>query len=160
MQSTSCLRCILSVIPLYALPDSPSKRCSPIPIFNPNVNAPLLLHPIPLYQDTVGPQCTVTCFHLLPQDIRRNIWRHSSWQGLYYYPFEIYLDKPLCEQGEDDGSIFTTFLKESRLPLAMKNVTWETIRDILAKYKVCPVHLRRPIVLTSYTLVIVYSILY
>jgi hypothetical protein len=39
-------------------------------------------------------------------------------------------------KGEDDGSLFSSFLKESRLPTQLKHVSWEAIRDILETYKV------------------------
>lgn len=39
-------------------------------------------------------------------------------------------------KGEDDGSVFATFLKESRVPVEMKSVSWEEIRDILEVYRV------------------------
>lgn len=39
-------------------------------------------------------------------------------------------------KNEDDGYLFTMFLKESRLPPQSKNTKWETVRDIFGKYKV------------------------
>lgn len=48
---------------------------------------------------------------------------------------EIYGDIPSAK-GEDDGSVFTTFLKESRFSKEMRSVGWEDIREILEKYKV------------------------
>ena len=42
-----------------------------------------------------------------------------------------------CGKGDDDGTIFATFLKESRFPAGMKSTSWEDIRDILEKYNVC-----------------------
>jgi hypothetical protein len=42
-----------------------------------------------------------------------------------------------CGKGDDDGSTFSTFLKESKFPTGMKSVSWEEIRDILEKYNVC-----------------------
>lgn len=39
-------------------------------------------------------------------------------------------------KGEDDGSVFNTFLKESRYSKDMREVQWEDIREILEKYKV------------------------
>jgi hypothetical protein len=50
---------------------------------------------------------------------------------------ELYGEIPLAK-GEDDGSIFSSFLKESRLPDELKSVSWENIRDVLQIYKVCP----------------------
>lgn len=47
----------------------------------------------------------------------------------------MYKDIPLGK-GEDDGSIFSSFLKESRLPADMRSVGWEDVRDILDVYKV------------------------
>ncbi|TFK40782.1 hypothetical protein BDQ12DRAFT_770762 [Crucibulum laeve] len=37
-------------------------------------------------------------------------------------------------KGEDDGSMFMAFLKESRMPPASKFISWEIIKDILEKY--------------------------
>ncbi|KAF9463035.1 hypothetical protein BDZ94DRAFT_648521 [Collybia nuda] len=37
-------------------------------------------------------------------------------------------------KGEDDGSLFSSFLKESRLPVQLRHVSWEVIRDILESY--------------------------
>ncbi|KIM43202.1 hypothetical protein M413DRAFT_18303 [Hebeloma cylindrosporum] len=48
-------------------------------------------------------------------------------------------------KGEDDGSIFTTFLKESRLPPQMKSVTWETIKSLMDTYNFIPFCNRDPI---------------
>lgn len=39
-------------------------------------------------------------------------------------------------KGEDDGTIFSEFLRESRYPTEQKHVKWEQVRDILEKYKV------------------------
>lgn len=48
---------------------------------------------------------------------------------------DMYGEIPLAK-GEDDGSVFASFLKESRLPTEIKSVKWEEIRDILEIYKV------------------------
>lgn len=48
----------------------------------------------------------------------------------------MYGEIPLAK-GEDDGSMFSSFLKESRLPAELKSVSWEEIRDILQVYKAC-----------------------
>ncbi|EGN92146.1 hypothetical protein SERLA73DRAFT_173118 [Serpula lacrymans var. lacrymans S7.3] len=48
-------------------------------------------------------------------------------------------------KGEDDGSIFSSFLKESRFPPDMKSVKWEEIRDILQMYKFIPFCIKDPI---------------
>lgn len=48
---------------------------------------------------------------------------------------QLYGEIPLAK-GEDDGSVFSNFLKESRLPTELKSVTWEEVRDILDVYKV------------------------
>ncbi|KAF8231714.1 hypothetical protein L208DRAFT_1423428 [Tricholoma matsutake] len=37
-------------------------------------------------------------------------------------------------KSEDDGYVFSTFLKESRLPTQAKSVSWETIRELLERY--------------------------
>ena len=46
-----------------------------------------------------------------------------------------YGDMPTAK-GEDDGTIFSEFLRESRYPTEQKHVKWEQVRDILEKYKV------------------------
>ncbi|EAU85991.2 hypothetical protein CC1G_03014 [Coprinopsis cinerea okayama7 len=48
-------------------------------------------------------------------------------------------------KGEDDGSLFMTFLKESRFPSHLKSVTWENILEILEQYKFMPFSNRDPI---------------
>ncbi|KAH9480433.1 hypothetical protein JR316_0007033 [Psilocybe cubensis] len=48
-------------------------------------------------------------------------------------------------KGEDDGSIFMTFLKESRLPAQIKSVTWETIKTLMDTYNFIPFCSRDPI---------------
>lgn len=39
-------------------------------------------------------------------------------------------------KNEDDGYIFHSFLKESRLPHDLKTTGWTDVREILEKYKV------------------------
>lgn len=39
-------------------------------------------------------------------------------------------------KGEDDGSVFANFLKESRFPPHLKSITWENVREIMDTYKV------------------------
>ncbi len=39
-------------------------------------------------------------------------------------------------KNEDDGSIFATFLRESRFHPSVRTTNWEAIKDILEKYKV------------------------
>jgi hypothetical protein len=46
-----------------------------------------------------------------------------------------YGDMPTAK-GDDDGTIFSEFLRESRYPTEQKHVKWEQVRDILEKYKV------------------------
>ncbi|KAJ3791217.1 hypothetical protein GGU10DRAFT_338191 [Lentinula aff. detonsa] len=49
------------------------------------------------------------------------------------------------EKGQDDGSLFLTFLKEGRHPPSLKSISWETIRDILEIYKFIPFSTKDPI---------------
>ncbi|KAE9395085.1 hypothetical protein BT96DRAFT_923108 [Gymnopus androsaceus JB14] len=49
------------------------------------------------------------------------------------------------EKGQDDGSIFTSFLKESRYPPNLRTTNWEIIRDILEKYNFIPFSTKDPI---------------
>lgn len=54
-------------------------------------------------------------------------------------------------KGEDDGTIFSEFLRESRYPTEQKHVKWEQVRDILEKYKVSELpHFLIPWVSTSF----------
>jgi hypothetical protein len=39
-------------------------------------------------------------------------------------------------KGEDDGSVFAHFLKESRFPPHLKSITWENVKEIMDAYKV------------------------
>lgn len=48
-------------------------------------------------------------------------------------------------KGEDDGSVFTTFLKESRFPPQMKTFTWENVKEILEKFNFIPFCSRDPV---------------
>ncbi|KAF9220958.1 hypothetical protein BS17DRAFT_786268 [Gyrodon lividus] len=48
-------------------------------------------------------------------------------------------------KNEDDGYIFQSFLKESRLPPDMKNTKWEDVREILDKYKFIPFSMKDPL---------------
>ncbi|KAF8827589.1 hypothetical protein HHX47_DHR4000120 [Lentinula edodes] len=51
------------------------------------------------------------------------------------------------EKGQDDGSLFLTYLKESRYPPSLRSISWETIRDILEIYKFIPFSEKFPLVL-------------
>jgi hypothetical protein len=46
-----------------------------------------------------------------------------------------YGDIPTAK-GDDDGTIFSEFLRESRYPTEQRHVKWEQVKDILEKYKV------------------------
>ncbi|KAF9533110.1 hypothetical protein CPB83DRAFT_942409 [Crepidotus variabilis] len=48
-------------------------------------------------------------------------------------------------RGEDDGTTFSNFLKESKLSAQRKTITWEAIRDILETYKFIPFCHRDPL---------------
>jgi len=48
---------------------------------------------------------------------------------------EMFGEMPVGKN-EDDGSIFSVFLKESRLPVHLRSKSWEDVRDILQKYRV------------------------
>ncbi|KAF8840739.1 hypothetical protein BDN67DRAFT_968036 [Paxillus ammoniavirescens] len=48
-------------------------------------------------------------------------------------------------KNEDDGYIFQSFLKESRLPPDLKNTKWEDVREILDKYKFIPFSMKDPL---------------
>ncbi|KAF4617157.1 hypothetical protein D9613_005940 [Agrocybe pediades] len=48
-------------------------------------------------------------------------------------------------KGEDDGSTFNIFLKESRLPPHLKSVGWESIKSLMETYNFIPFSDRDPI---------------
>ncbi|KAF9242591.1 hypothetical protein BU15DRAFT_86781 [Melanogaster broomeanus] len=48
-------------------------------------------------------------------------------------------------KNEDDGCIFNSFLKESRLPPDLKGTKWEDVREILDKYKFIPFSMKDPL---------------
>ncbi|PFH54082.1 hypothetical protein AMATHDRAFT_53891 [Amanita thiersii Skay4041] len=48
-------------------------------------------------------------------------------------------------KNDDDGTLFVNFLKESRFPTDLRSITWETIREILEKYKFMPLCNKDPI---------------
>jgi hypothetical protein len=48
---------------------------------------------------------------------------------------DMYGEVPVGKS-DDDGSVFSSFLKESRFPANMKSITWEEMRDVMEKYKV------------------------
>ncbi|KDQ62290.1 hypothetical protein JAAARDRAFT_30185 [Jaapia argillacea MUCL 33604] len=60
---------------------------------------------------------------------------------------DLYGDVP-TGKGDDDGSLFSLFLNESRFPQSMKSVQWEEIRDIIQKYKFMPFCNKDPIMAT------------
>lgn len=60
---------------------------------------------------------------------------------------DIYGDIPVGK-GEDDGSIFQSFLTESRFPTNLKSIRWEEIRDIIEKYKFMPFCNKDPIMVS------------
>ena len=66
-------------------------------------------------------------------------WVRSMSTTAFVYLMSVatkrYGNIPTCK-GEDDGTIFTEFLRESRYPTEQKHVKWEEVRDILEKYKV------------------------
>ncbi|KAJ7250871.1 hypothetical protein B0H12DRAFT_1324188 [Mycena haematopus] len=48
-------------------------------------------------------------------------------------------------KNEDDGSVFSTFIKEAKFPAESQSVSWETIRDIFEKYLFIPFCNRDPL---------------
>ncbi len=48
---------------------------------------------------------------------------------------DLYGNVPLGK-GDDDGSLFESIIKESRFPIEQRSIKWETLRDILEKFKV------------------------
>lgn len=47
----------------------------------------------------------------------------------------MYGDIPVAK-GEDDGSLLTLLLKQSRFPSEYRAAKWEQVRDVVEKYKV------------------------
>ena len=43
-------------------------------------------------------------------------------------------------KGEDDGNILSLYLKQSRFPTEYRAASWEQVRDVVEKYKVCEGH--------------------
>ncbi|TFK24971.1 hypothetical protein FA15DRAFT_669031 [Coprinopsis marcescibilis] len=78
----------------------------------------------------------------------RTPWVRNVPFGVFVYfmrkAHEKYGDIPRGK-GEDDGSLFMTFLKENRFPSHLKSVTWENIMEILERYKFMPFSNRDPI---------------
>ncbi|KAF5382555.1 hypothetical protein D9615_002846 [Tricholomella constricta] len=68
-------------------------------------------------------------------------WVRNIPLGVFTYflklAVDMYGDIPRGK-GEDDGSLFNTFLKESRLTPTLKSVGWETIKEILETYNFIP----------------------
>ena len=66
-------------------------------------------------------------------------WVRSMSTSTFVYLMSVatkrYGDIP-TGKGDDDGTIFSEFLRESRYPTEQKHVKWEEVRDILEKYKV------------------------
>ncbi|THH01557.1 hypothetical protein EW026_g1174 [Hermanssonia centrifuga] len=50
---------------------------------------------------------------------------------------DLYGNVPLGK-GDDDGSLFESIIKESRFPIEQRSIKWETLRDILEKFKFIP----------------------
>ncbi|THU87049.1 hypothetical protein K435DRAFT_826523 [Dendrothele bispora CBS 962.96] len=48
-------------------------------------------------------------------------------------------------KGLDDGSTFSTFIKESRYPPSLRRVRWETVREMLEKYHFIPFSPKDPL---------------
>ncbi|KAG6336050.1 hypothetical protein ID866_3023 [Astraeus odoratus] len=57
---------------------------------------------------------------------------------------EMFDEMPVGKN-EDDGYIFSAFLKESRLPSHLRSKKWEDIRDILQKYRFIPFSMKDPL---------------
>lgn len=55
---------------------------------------------------------------------------HISLKSIFLISSDIIL------KGEDDGSIFASFLKESRFPAHLKSINWESVKEIMDTYKV------------------------
>lgn len=75
-------------------------------------------------------------------------WVRSVELKVFLYFIELattkYNDIPRGK-GDDDGSIFLSFIKESRFPSHLRHINWETIRDILDKYHFIPFSNKDPI---------------
>ena len=47
----------------------------------------------------------------------------------------LYEELPVGK-GEDDGTILTLYLKQSKFPIEYRAAKWEQVRDVIEKYKV------------------------
>ncbi|KAF4590146.1 hypothetical protein EYR38_009444 [Pleurotus pulmonarius] len=77
----------------------------------------------------------------------------TTWVRSVPLPVFVYFMKLASEKygeipvgkNEDDGSIFATFLRESRFHPSVRTTNWEAIKDILEKYKFLPFTNKDPI---------------
>lgn len=67
-------------------------------------------------------------------------WVRSMHLGVFTYFQEVAVklfgNIPLGK-GDDDGSVMEAVIKEKRFPAEARMVKWETLKEILEKYKVC-----------------------
>ncbi|PPQ69611.1 hypothetical protein CVT24_001367 [Panaeolus cyanescens] len=73
------------------------------------------------------------------------LMHYGSAEALFY---ALGRGKVLTERvldGEDDGSVFVTFLKENRIPSQMKTITWEEIKVLMEEYHFIPFSSKDPI---------------
>ncbi|KAJ7109731.1 hypothetical protein C8R43DRAFT_1079587 [Mycena crocata] len=88
-------------------------------------------------------------FHSQSHFIKPSVpWARHVELGAFCYLMSLAADKygdiPRGKN-EDDGALFTTFIKEAKLPPESQRVSWEVIRDIFENYHFIPFCSRDPL---------------
>ena len=101
----------------------------------PGRHTPLLLHPDPFHQDRVGQRAIPTRLRTLYEARDGQVRRYTAGQGA---PLSQCGVRRLLtdRQGEDDGSLFSAFIFDSKIPGISRQVSWEAIREIVEIYHV------------------------
>lgn len=84
-------------------------------------------------------QVAIQHYYRTPSPFIKTAWVRSMPLKVFSY-FAIVAARMFDEipvgKNEDDGSIFSIFLKESRHPSHLRSKKWEDVRNILEKYRV------------------------
>ncbi|CCM03531.1 uncharacterized protein FIBRA_05665 [Fibroporia radiculosa] len=72
-----------------------------------------------------------------------NIDPAIQWRSHFPLPRTM-RDPSLLPKGEDDGSIFAALLKSSRFPTEARAAKWETLKEVLEKFKFIPFSQKDP----------------
>lgn len=73
----------------HSYSDSLVERCTPLPISCTDCRTPLLLHPSPLYKDTLGAAPATHRLVLFSQVGGRTVWRNIVRKGIYICAFHF-----------------------------------------------------------------------